>query len=396
MNPPETLPIRLLTHEFFPTKGGIATFAEEMARAAVAIGRQIEVWAPRGDASGDGDFPFPIRRLQLAGTQNLGCQVRLAREMIARRRELRRSIVYLCDPGPILAMRYLHFFKAFKPGKLIITFHGSEVLNFAANPGSRFVVGQLLRKADRISAPSKFTHGLIVKRFPAARTKTFLTPGALRSGFEGAAPGARAGRDRSKVNILAVGRLHPRKGQALALEALAALPDDLRRRVAFWIVGTGRRRGYEAKLRHHAAAADFETRFFGELDNGELEKLYAQADLFCMTSVNYRRSVEGFGLVYLEAAAHGLPIIAHRIGGVAEAVSHGENGLLAEPGDRAALADAFARLVRDPELRETMGRNGRRWAQRHSWEKSAELLFNRWDIEIDPSPPSTDLEPVEA
>ncbi len=104
-----------------------------------------------------------------------------------------------------------------------------------------------------------------------------------------------------------------------------------------------------------------------------------------MTSVNFRKSVEGFGLVYLEAAAHGLPIIAHRIGGVAEAVSHGENGILVEPGDQAELTAAFATLIQDRERREKMGRNGKKWARRNTWLQSADLLFNRWDITIDPT-----------
>lgn len=386
-----TAPIFILTHEFSPTRGGIATFTEEMARAAHQLGRKVEVWAPKCASGSEAAFPFKVKRLDLKGSQDISCQLRLVRELIKERRRLRKAIVYLSDPGPVLAMCYLHFFKTFKPGKLIITFHGSEIQKFASNPGKRIAVNQLIKTADRISTPSEFTHSLLKTCFPHAKRKTFLTPGALRSDF--AAIESRKASGSKKVRILTVGRLHPRKGQALTLEALANLPRQLRRQVSFWVVGRGKDKfGYEAKLKAAAEQMDFNVTFFGDVTNGELEDLYARADIFAMTSVNFRKSVEGFGLVYLEAAAHGLPIVGNRVGGVAEAVSDGENGLLVEPDDQTGLTNAFATLIQDRELRERMGRNGKRWARRNCWLQSANLLFNRWDITIDPTLEARELE----
>ncbi|MEM9160804.1 MAG: glycosyltransferase family 4 protein, partial [Verrucomicrobiota bacterium] len=281
------------------------------------------------------------------------------------------------------AMCYVHFIKALKPRKLIITFHGSEIRKFSANPGRRFFVNQLIKKADRISTPSEFTHSLLVNCFPISKRKTFLTPGALRSDFK--APKPNSSKSSKKINILTVGRLHPRKGQAVVLEAIANLPRHLRRQVSFSIVGSGKKYGYETQLRNRASEVDFNVTFHGDVTNKELEELYARADIFSMTSVNFKKSVEGFGLVYLEAAAHGLPIVAHSIGGVAEAVSHGNNGLLVEPGNQFELSNAFAQLIEDRELRLKMGRNGQQWARRNNWIQSADMLFNQWDIKIDPS-----------
>jgi len=394
MTKPNEAMIYALTHEFFPKKGGIATFTEEMARAAAESGRQVEVWAPMADDVITKDFPFSIRRLKLKGSQDISCQLRLAKEMIRERRKLRQGIVYLCDPGPILTMCNLHFFKALKPAKLIITLHGSEVLKFAANPGRKLIVSKLIKAADRVSAPSKYTHNLITQHFPVAKRKTFLTPGALRSDFiETEQIDLKPNK---RVRILTVGRLHPRKGQAHIIEAISRLPRHLRRQTSFWIVGTGKKYGYETQLREMAEAADFRVRFFGDVSNEKLEELYAQADIFSMTSVHFRKSVEGFGLVYLEAAAHGLPIVAHRVGGVAEAVSHEHNGLLVNPDDQQGLTQAFARLIENRNLRQEMGKNGIEWAKRNSWRQSADLLFNRWDVKIDPSLEANALEPVGA
>ncbi len=94
-----------------------------------------------------------------------------------------------------------------------------------------------------------------------------------------------------------------------------------------------------------------------------------------MTSVAYRRSVEGFGRGYLEASAHGLPVIAHQIGGVADAVRAGETGILIDPDDREGLARAITELVDRADLRRTLGEAGRRWAKRFSWHATARKLF---------------------
>ena len=79
----------------------------------------------------------------------------------------------------------------------------------------------------------------------------------------------------------------------------------------------------------------------GEVDDSDLPALYSKADAFVMTSVPYRRSVEGFGLVYLEAAERGIPSIGHKIGGVDEAVADGVSELLCRTYEVAALTEAL-------------------------------------------------------
>lgn len=367
------LPLTIITHEFSPMKGGIATFVEEIAQACHDLGTKVDVWAPAKRASLERQFSFPVRRVQLKGTQDFSCQMRMAREMIANRRLLRRGAVYLPEPGPLLAMTYLHFFKAFKPARLILTFHGSEVQSFSSRPGARVLVGKLIQAADRVSTSSRFVRNLLCERFPMATPKVVVTPGSARSDFV-RRDSARL-RTSDKIVILTVGRLHPRKGQLHVLDALNELPPELTKRIEYWIVGRGSRGDYESRLRRRAARSDVTTVFLGSIDDQDLEQIYRRADIFAMTSVNHRHSVEGFGLVYLEAAAFGLPVVGHSVGGVPEAVRHGETGLLVPPGDTPALAKAFSRLIADTALREKLGANGRRWARSHTWHDSARVLL---------------------
>jgi phosphatidylinositol alpha-1,6-mannosyltransferase len=132
-------PIHILTHEFHPQRGGIATVTEEIARAAANLGAKVEVWAPGLAPAGaiEQAWPFRLRRLALKGTHDLACLVQLGTELIRRRRELRYATVHLSEPGPMLTLMVLQFLRAFRPHRLLLTFHGSEILKFHRNPLTR-------------------------------------------------------------------------------------------------------------------------------------------------------------------------------------------------------------------------------------------------------------------
>jgi phosphatidylinositol alpha-1,6-mannosyltransferase len=365
-------------------RGGIATFTEEIARASAGLGYNIEVWAQSAPATIERpDWPFRLRRLPLKGTHDVWCQAQLARELIRHRRELRHATVYLPEPGPMMTMMLLQFFHAFRPRRLVLTFHGSEILKFTRNPLRRWLTGQLIRRATRISTLTHYTQELLVAHFPAAAEKIFLTPGALRSDFAVVPP--KPATARKKIVILTVGRLHPRKGQLLTLQALQTLAPDVRSRVEYWVVGGQSKGNYEPQLRAAAAEKpDLAVRFFGNIPDEELSDLYDRADIFAMTSLNLEQSVEGFGLVYLEAAAHGLPVVAHDVGGVSEAVREGVTGLLVPPHRPAQLSAAFEKLIHDEPLRRKLGAAGRDWATRNCWKESAAALFSSIDAETEP------------
>lgn len=275
----------------------------------------------------------------------------------------------------MLAMMLVQFFHAFRPRRLVLTFHGSEILKFAHSPLRRALARRLIRHATRVSTLSNYTQELLLNHFPEAADKIYLTPGALRSDFAVVSQKPTVRKD--KIVVLTVGRLHPRKGQLLTLQALQMLPPEVRARIEYWVVGGQSKGNYETQLRAVAAAQpDLAVRFFGNLPDEELAGVYDGADIFAMTSVNLEKSVEGFGLVYLEAAAHGLPVVAHDVGGVSEAVVDGVTGLLVPPNRPAQLAAAFEKLIHDPDLRKKLGTAGREWAMRNCWKESAEALFN--------------------
>ena len=382
--PANGTPVFLVTHEFYPRHGGIATFAEQIARAAVDLGYDLEVWAQAAPSTEkEKAWPFRLRRLPLKGTHGIGCQLRLMRELIIHRTRLQNATVYLPEPGPMLAMMLLQDLAEFRPKRLVLTFHGSEILKFHRDPLRRVMARRLIRRASRISVLTAYTHELLCRHFPEAAGKTFLTPGALRADFV-LPPAREAPKSRNRITVLTVGRLHPRKGQLFIIEALQALPAAQREHLEYWMVGGSSKENYGERLRKAADRSGLVVRFFGRVPDDQLARLYSQADIFAMTSIDHRHSVEGFGLVYLEAAAHGLPVVAHAIGGVPEAVVDNVTGLLVPPADQPALTAAFARLIADEGLRHKLGTAGRSWARRNNWTRSADLLFNHSEWAITP------------
>ncbi len=168
-----------------------------------------------------------------------------------------------------------------------------------------------------------------------------------------------------------------RKGQLEIITALKALPRPPARDARVLARRRPREENYDHLLAEAAAGADFPVRFLGDIPDERLGEIYAQADIFAMTSMPHKQSVEGFGLVYLEAGAHGLPIVAHAIGGVPEAVIHDYTGLLVEPGDIPRPDRRLCPAARRPGAAPPIRRGCRVRALARSWQDSAIALFGQ-------------------
>ncbi len=168
-----------------------------------------------------------------------------------------------------------------------------------------------------------------------------------------------------RVEVLFVGRLEDRKGIDTLL---ATVPEIVRRHpeVGFTIVGEDSRPmadGLTHRQRFEASPAwpevEANVRFLGRVDDEQLYRLYAGCDVFVAPS-----RFESFGLILLEAMMFAKPVVATRVGGMAEIVEDGETGLLVPAGDAPALGEAIASLLASPERREQFGQASRRRFER--------------------------------
>lgn len=229
--------------------------------------------------------------------------------------------------------------------------------------------------ATRIIANSRFTQRLLTGGGIAEEKVAVVHPGTDPDRYKPTAKdeilAAQLGVQGRRV-ILTVGRLMWRKGQDMVLRALpgiiAAVPD-----VVYLICGTG---PYEADLRDLANALGLNShvRFLGEVDTDLLPALYNLSDVFVMPNrVSPRtQDVEGFGIVFLEANACGIPVVGGRSGGVPDAVEDGKTGLLVDGTSVQEIAQATIRILQDPSLARRLGENGRvRVCQRLTWDYAA-------------------------
>jgi glycosyltransferase involved in cell wall biosynthesis len=176
------------------------------------------------------------------------------------------------------------------------------------------------------------------------------------------------GIDNSAPLIGFVGRLHPSKGWSDLLDVLVGVrtkvPD-----IRLLAVGAGAD-DYRAELERKAARLGIARKVIWAGERSEVPELLGALDLFVSPSRD-----ESFGLAVLEAMAAGVPVVAAAVGGLPEVVRHRETGLLVTPGDRAAMADAIVSLLRDPNLRRSLGERGRCFATtRFSAERQVPLV----------------------
>lgn len=333
-------PIAVVLPDLFDAGGGIARISRALVKAicewAFANGAEVEVHVLR-DSGARRDvryLPEPARYRGYAGDRT-----RLAAAVIGAAWRGRR-VVFGHVNLAALAL-------AFPPTcDVVVVAHGIEVWSRL-----RLERRLALRRA-RVWAVSRFTADLMIAAQGLRAERVQVIPNALDPLWPLPASPRPGGK-----HLLAVARLDPSdayKGIDLTLAALARLADP----PPLVVVGDGADR---ARLE---ALAQTPVTFTGAVDDATLQRLYADASAFVLPSTG-----EGFGLVYLEAMAHALPVIGARAGGTPEVVAEGVTGVLIAPGDRDALAHAITTI--DP----AMGQAGRARAER-------DFLYPRYAADI--------------
>lgn len=171
------------------------------------------------------------------------------------------------------------------------------------------------------------------------------------------------------IVVSTVARMERRKNQAMVIRAIADLKNE-GLSIAYVCGGDGQEKGELIGLAGQLGLGEW-VRFTGTLTEEEKILTYRASDIFAMPSIQVGELIEGFGIVFLEAAAAGLPSVCGNVGGQAEAVLQGRTGLVVDGAKLEEVKNAIRLLATDGSLRDRMGHEGREWAGRHDWSKVA-------------------------
>jgi glycosyltransferase involved in cell wall biosynthesis len=207
-------------------------------------------------------------------------------------------------------------------------------------------------RADRVIVPSRYSAAIAEALYGVAPAKIAVVPEPIdltewRRRFAAASRGAA-----ERPTVLTVARLYPRKRVQDLLDAAALLRTRIAR-VQIRVIGDGPEKA-RLLARHEELALGDAVVFLGHVDRDTLALEYSRAHCFCLPTVQ-----EGFGLVFAEAMAAGLPVVACRAAAVPEVVCDGETGLLVPPRTPTALAEALQRVLEDDGMRKEMAMAGR-------------------------------------
>lgn len=264
-------------------------------------------------------------------------------------------------PLPALAQRLRRRFQV----PIGVLCHGAEVTIPAALPLVRTALGRALARCDVRFAVSRYTAQRVAT--VSGRDVRFLGAGVDVARF-----GPVIERNRRPLVIGCVSRFVPRKGQRLLIDAVSRLRDD-GVDCELMLVGKGR---LEGALRRRAISCDVPVRFAVDVPWEDLPGCYAEMDVFCMPCRTRwgGLEIEGLGLVFLEAAASGLPVLAGNSGGAPETVVPGTTGYVVQ--SVSDIVQAVELLIAEPDAVRTMGVRGRaRVQEEFTWERVVERLL---------------------
>ncbi|HEX6499265.1 MAG TPA: glycosyltransferase family 4 protein [Micromonosporaceae bacterium] len=365
---PRTL---LVTNDFPPRPGGIQQFVHSLAVRQPSGSLVVYASTWRGADKFDADQPFEVIR---EDTSVLLPTPRVARRAAEIARAHGCDTVWFGAAAP-LGLLAAGLRRDAGITRAVAQTHGHEV-GWAALPGARHLLRRIARSSDVVTYLGEYQRVRLDRAIGGLTELRRLPPGvdteAYHPGVDGSAVRARH-RLSDRPVVVCVSRLVPRKGQDTLIRAMPAIlrrvPD-----AALLVVGGG---PYRSTLERLARDADVAHRvaFTGSVPWAELPAHFAAGDVYAMPCRTRRAGldVEGLGIVYLEASATGLPVVAGDSGGAPDAVLDGQTGYVVPGGDVAAVADRVATLLTDRDLARRLGVAGRAWVEQQ-W---------RWDTQAD-------------
>lgn len=376
---PHMKKILLATMEFPPQVGGIASYVRQLARALGA--QNVVVYAPRmaEDRSHDEQESYKVvRATQLFPKVLWPRWVRAVVQMVKIIKKERIEVVLV---NHVLPLGYAALCaKKIRKTPYIIISHGTDVTVALERPWKRRMLARVLRGAEQVVFNSDSLQRRFLEHMPEFASKCVVMYPCPDKQFLSPVPVEKINELRrslaleGKKVILSVSRMEDGKGFP---HLVRAMPDILKREphTVWIIIGDGSKK-QEVLQEIQKNSLQNVVRYLGEMSHEELPVYYQLADVFVLLTHPDHGREEGLGLVFLEASASGLPVVAGRSGGVEEAIISGTTGIVLDVRhDFAQIVDAVCEMLHDPEYRMKVGAIAKeRIITTFNWETQLQVL----------------------
>lgn len=359
----------LVTNDFPPRPGGIQSYLQALAGQLPPD--ELVVYAPRwrGDSHTkfDAEQKYQVVRHPTTLMLPTPAVLRRARKVL---RAERCDTVWFGAAAPLALLSPM--LRRMGAERILASTHGHEV-GWSMVPGGRQALRAIGEHTDVVTYVSTYTRARFAAAFGPNAALEYLPPGVDTETFR-PDPAAREELRRryglgDRPTVLCLSRLVPRKGQ----DALIVAMRRIRERVPGAVLVIAGGGPYQERLRGLAQACEVTDNvvFVGRVPAAELAAHHTVADVFAMPARTRGAGldVEGLGIVYLEASATGVPVVAGRSGGAPETVVEGRTGRVVDGCREDEIVEAVSGLLADRDAAAVMGAAGRRWVEQH-W---------RWD-----------------
>lgn len=361
------------SYDFPPLEGGISRLCDEIVKQFIKHDWEVEALSEiRNNEGGYKDDNYPIQRVEskrfLKEYQSYKILKKYPKDTLI--------ITGVWHPEALVAMLAGH-------KNIVVLAHGNDIMK-GENTLKNKILSKLrkwtLTKAKLVICNSHYTQNTILEQFPTVNTKV-CTLGVDEQRFTPTSDKAKVRKElklpEDKKIILTTSRINKYKAHDVVLKALALLDKNILEQIHYCVVGRG---DYLKPLQQLAKDLNIEKhiQWYGFIEEDDLPKIYQASDLFvlCTREEKDIKAVEGFGLVFLEAQASGVPCIGTNQGGIPDAISHKNGGWLIERDDSKKLAEYFKELVINPEKFKTAGLQARNKVEYETtWKHFAEKVF---------------------
>ncbi len=368
--------IALVSPYDYPYPGGVVKHIFYLDREFRRLGHDVRIIAACSEDVGD----VPEQVIKVSGSiahvpfagsvGRITLSPRVYRRVKKILKQEQFDVIHIHEPlTPALSLSVLRHVPLSPQSVVVGTFHAYRENN---HPGYEYIKRFFERFFERLDgriAVSEVVRDFMFSYFPG--DYRIIPNGIDVERFSNPALRPMERFDDGKLNILFVGRLDKRKGFKYLLQAFAqvkkAVPET-----RLMVVGAYDKEDKAEFVRYARKHRLRDVRFIGPVSEEDLPRYYRTCDVFCAPSTGF----ESFGIILLEAMAAGKPIVASDIDGYRAVLQDGAEGLLIPSEDVRRLADALICLLKDPALRERMGRQGQAKAHHYSWQRVGQQVLD--------------------